>query len=340
MRQTLVRLAFFSLLAGLMQPADVDAQQVGDTVICIKDAPLKRGNENVGTFGFAQVSTVEAINGDWFWISSQGTPAWVQKRNVLLLDQAIPYFTEEIRKNPNYQAAYFARGTARWMKDELDAALTDFDAAIRLNPRDAAAYNNRANIWGAKGEHDKAIADFNEALRLKPNAITFHARGVVREIKADYDNAIADFNEALRLNGQYALAYAERGWCWLAKGEWDKALSDFNETLRLDANSYIAYAFLSALRSSCPDEKYRDAKKAVVHATRACELTGWKDMLALNALAAAYAEQGDFDRAVEYQTKALDLRKVAPKAGEKDVYRDRLELYKQKMPYRVEVAAK
>src|SRR4051812_12642318 len=95
MRQTLVRFAVLSLLAGLLPPACSNAQQVGDTVMCVKDAQLKRGNEVVGTFGFAQVSTVAAINGDWLWISSQGTPAWVQRRNVLPLDQAIAHFTQE-----------------------------------------------------------------------------------------------------------------------------------------------------------------------------------------------------------------------------------------------------
>ena len=71
MRQTLVRFVVLSLFAGFVQPTSVDAQQVGDTVICIKDAQLKRGNEIVGTFGFAQVSNIEAVNGDWLWMSSQ-----------------------------------------------------------------------------------------------------------------------------------------------------------------------------------------------------------------------------------------------------------------------------
>jgi hypothetical protein len=76
----------------------------------------------------------------------------------------------------------------------------------------------------------------------------------------------------------------------------------------------------------------RDGKQAVAHATRACELTGWKMPNCLDTLAAAYAATGDFDRAVEYQQKALsfpDFEEADGKGG-----RERLRLYMQRKPFR------
>jgi len=66
-------------------------------------------------------------------------------------------------------------------------------------------------------------------------------------------------------------------------------------------------------------------------ATRACELTNWKEANHLDTLAAAYAECGDFAHAIEYQEKAQGLYK-----DEKDRKkgRDRLALYREKKPYR------
>ena len=85
------------------------------------------------------------------------------------------------------------------------------------------------------------------------------------------------------------------------------------------------------LWATCPDPKYRDGEKAVVSATKACEITQWKQSHILDTLAAAYAETGDFDSAMEWQTKAnmLNLEPEYKTKGE-----IRLKLYKNKKTFR------
>jgi len=61
-------------------------------------------------------------------------------------------------------------------------------------------------------------------------------------------------------------------------------------------------------------------------------LTGWKDSAYIDTLAAAYAEAGEFDKAVEWQTKARDL---APENQKAD-YQTRVDLYRAGKPYRRE----
>ena len=51
----------------------------------------------------------------------------------------------------------------------------------------------------------------------------------------------------------------------------------------------------------------------------------------LDTLAAAYAESGDFDSAVKWETKAIELE---TDANEKAEYGERLELYQDKKPFR------
>ena len=49
------------------------------------------------------------------------------------------------------------------------------------------------------------------------------------------------------------------------------------------------------------------ARRLLNLATRACELSEWKEATHLGTLAAAYAEMGEFDKAVEWQEKANNL---------------------------------
>jgi len=99
----------------------------------------------------------------------------------------------------------------------------------------------------------------------------------------------------------------------------------------LDPKYADAYNSAAWLLATCPAAEHRDGKKAVVSATRACELSEWKEAYNLDTLAAAYAEVGNFDKAVEWQEKANKLYTDADewKKGE-----DRLKLYKDKKPYR------
>jgi hypothetical protein len=93
-----------------------------------------------------------------------------------------------------------------------------------------------------------------------------------------------------------------------------------------------AYGNFAWILATCPEGKVRDGKRAIQMATKACELTDWKSGRELSILAAAYAENGQFDEAVRYQTKALEDPVYRGPAG--DGFRKRLELYQQKKPYR------
>ena len=107
---------------------------------------------------------------------------------------------------------------------------------------------------------------------------------------------------------------------------------DFGEAIRLDPTDPVAYNSRAVLRASCPEEKYRDGKKAIEDATKACELTEWKDPEALDTLAAANAEASDFAKAMEWQKKAIELADEDDRAD----HQARLALYQDNKPFRQE----
>ena len=257
--------------------------------------------------------------------------AWKNKKEF---DKAIADFNEAIRLDPQDTTAFNNRGTAWLGKQEYDKAIADFNEAIRLDPQDAFAFNNRGIAWNDKEEYNKALADFNEAIRLDPqNATVFVNRGIAWRGKEEFDKALADDNEAIRLDPQNARAFMNRGIALAMKKEYDKALADFNEAIRLDPQYASAFNNRAWLMATCPDARVRDGKRAVESANRACELNGSKSPFHLGTLAASYAEEGDFAKAVEWQTKAIELLILKDEKRKQD-FQSRLELYKANKPCR------
>ncbi len=212
------------------------------------------------------------------------------------------------------------------------AHISDSNGAISLEPNDALAFYNSGCTWYYKKEYDKAIADYNEAIRLNPRyVLAFNDRGNAWSAKKEYDKAIADCNEAIRLDPKNHDLHYNRGNAWSARKEYDKAIADYNEAIRLDPKNSIPFNCRAWLWATCPNEKFRDGNRAVDSATGACELSEWKNAGHIDTLAAAYAETGDFGKAVEWQEKAT---KLYTDAEDKKKGEERLKLYKDKKPYR------
>ena len=75
----------------------------------------------------------------------------------------------------------------------------------------------------------------------------------------------------------------------------------------------------------------RDGVKAIGFAQQAVAMTNRKDPPCLGTLAAAYAEAGQFEKAVAAEKEAMALLKTEEERNE---YAPKLKLYEAKTPYR------
>jgi tetratricopeptide (TPR) repeat protein len=288
-------------------------------------------------------------------------------------DKAIQDYTEAIRLNPDFREAVHDRALAWLARKNYDKAIQDFDRTLELDPNDARALMGRADAWNLKTDYDRAIRDYSAVLQLDPkNVAALQDRGAAYRAKGEYVKAAGDYDEAIRLEPKNTGLYRRRAELWWARGQPSKSIADLSTVIRLEpgeATHYYARGFvwnhlrnyakaiddytaanrikpddpgaLNALAwvlATCPEEKYRDGKRAVELATRACEMTRWKDPNHLGTLAAASAEAGDFEKAVEYQKQALEDPEYEKTSSAEAHFR--LRLYRDRRPYREPPAKK
>jgi tetratricopeptide (TPR) repeat protein len=287
--------------------------------------------------------------------------AWREKGDY---DKAIEDYSEALRLDPKDAHAFHGRGWLWERKKDLDKAIADYDEAIRLDPS-ASAYHNRGLAWGAKGERDKAIADLSKAVELDPKrARVYGDRGYQWSRKKENDKAIADYTENINRAATDLYAYQGRGWVWMAKKDYDKAIADYDEILKFDPKflhayslrgraQYLAKRYDDALASwqealkidpdyswatmrwahflaTCPDDKYRDGKRALDLANKALKLEKNPDSEFHEMLAAVFADADNFEEAVRWQEQALQDPLIRDDVNATR----RLELYRNKQPYR------
>lgn len=256
-----------------------------------------------------------------------------------------------------------AKASAAFLAGDYDAAISLYSEVIKADPKAALAYNGRALAYRYKKEVTKALADFDQAIRLKPLPMFYYNRGILRYENGDNKSAIGDLTRAMQdkardpriramclvararcyisqeksapalsdLNAAIKLhedseAYRLRGIIRKVAHEYEKSLADYEKAIALDPKNADAYGTEAYLLSVCPVPKYRDGAKAVRYATKACELTEWHDAGAIEHLAAAYAETGDFDKAIQFQKQADEMDKKADP--------DRLALFEKHQPIR------
>jgi tetratricopeptide (TPR) repeat protein len=130
--------------------------------------------------------------------------------------------------------AYFYRGTALFMTDQLDEAIADLGRAIEIGPGWAPPYNNRARVLMGRGEPAKAIADYDTLIALSPgNAAGYVNRALAYVKLKDFDPALADLQRADELKPNTPFTIYSIGEVYENKGDRARAEAQYRKALAL-----------------------------------------------------------------------------------------------------------
>jgi tetratricopeptide (TPR) repeat protein len=194
----------------------------------------------------------------------------------------------------------FEAGVLAMRAHQPEKAIGSFVRWLGNHPDDAVALLNLAQAYLERNDVHAALKNFEAASRLRPqDAGPARARARIYHLQLhNYAKAVAEYRKVTQLTPTDATAWNTLAW----------------------------------IRATCPEASVRDGKEAVRCAKRACAIR--RTAIHIETLAAAHAESGEFDEAVEVQTESLKQRGVFRSAEQLRRLQARLELYKSRKAYR------
>jgi tetratricopeptide (TPR) repeat protein len=171
-----------------------------------------------------------------------------------------------------------------------------------------------ARVFELQHTTNEAVAQLEKAILLAPRWPDPRERlGYLHSQSSKKEEALAQYSELLRLNPARADLHVTMAALLSGIHRVSEAAGHYREALRLNPNDVVALNNLAWLLATNPDDKVRNGYEATSYAERACALTRWSNPVFLATFAAAQAERGNFQQAVELAARA---HAIATAAGE------------------------
>jgi Flp pilus assembly protein TadD len=224
--------------------------------------------------------------------------AWKQ---VGYWQNSLALFTQALNVTSGNSVAHYSLGVALEKEKRVDEALFHYAKALQVNPNHAKAHNNMGNLLARQG---------------------------------DANGASKHYLAAVRINPKHAGAYYNLGQISANQGKTAEAILCYRQALLIEPNMFQALYRQAWIAATHENIKFRNGIKAVELSEKLCKLTDYNEPLALDVLAAAYAEAGRFEEAVQKAEKAHRLALIS---GPEELIlgvKKRLQLYQAGSPYR------
>jgi len=223
-------------------------------------------------------------------------------------DEAIVQAQLAINLKADNASAQNDFGVALARRGQPEEAITHFWKALEADPNLSRLHYNIANVLVAKGDAAQATLHYQKQLEIDPNFAEAHNNFATLLLREGHlDQATDHLAKALQLKPNYAEARNNLAVALSQKGRMDEAVAQWEKTLSIDANNLDAHSNLAWVLATSPMSSIRNGSMALDHAQRALRLSGESNPRIWRLFAAAEAELGRFDAAIDAAEKALRL---------------------------------
>ena len=191
-----------------------------------------------------------------------------------------------------------------------------------------------ADVLFKEGKSEMALAELNKALELNPDdklvrAQIIYNMGIALATLNNFQEAIEKFNETIDIVSDYTPAYIKIGTMLEKLGRAEEAIDYYRKAIEINSRDIEALFKLSSVLMSWKYPGLRDIGEAVNLSEKACDITYYREPVMLITLANAYAESGNFTRAVENAEKALKIAELKDRYQYVDRIKAQLSAYKR-----------
>jgi tetratricopeptide (TPR) repeat protein len=296
----------------------------------------------LATLTWRQAAMYGNIETLWRTTLTRNPGCWMAHNNLGIvlfgkgqLDDAIAHYQTTLEMQPNFWDADYNLGSALLGKGRVDEAIFYCDKAVRMQPNDPDAQVALANALLQKRRIDDAIVHYQKAVAIRPDY--FLARSGLGHAlleKGKLDEAVEHSRAALLIQPNDADSHTVLAIALDEKGQSAEAIEHYEKALMISPQSVSALNNLAWLLATGSNASLRNGVRAIQFAQQADQLSGGKNALVLRTLAAAYAEAGQFGKAIESTRAAMELGRSQGDDSLVTQLQQEIALYELALPYR------
>ncbi len=248
--------------------------------------------------------------------------------------------------------------TERWRQRELilkGSAATAIVILTACSYRQATYWRDSISLWAhtlavtsnndtahlcmaeallQRGRLDEAIVHSQAAIAIRPENAGAYGRVPVVLSDKQAQSAVAYWENRLKSSGLDTDAHNNLGVVLVQSGDPRGAIAQWEASLAIKPNDGNAQNNLAWVLATYPDATIRNGNRAVELAEKAAALPGGQDPIVLRTLAAAYAETGQFSRAIETAEHAAELATARQNPSLAETLQNEIALYRANTPHR------
>ena len=226
---------------------------------------------------------------------------------------SLDYLHRAQQLTPPYSVLLINLAIAENATNQSVAGEQHFKDALRLAPLSPDSYTYYARYLLSHARTDEARAALQSALELSstdPNARELLREAKIRKVEPN----ITLGNKRLR------------------EGKFNEAIGEYEAALAMAPHSLSTLNDLAWVLSTCPDASLRNGARALELAQRANQLTSGNNAVLLRTLAAADAENGRFNEALQTAQRALEFATAQKNFVLADKLHKDVDLYRANLP--------